>query len=213
MTRVAALRTALSPGLASWIAACALAEGIGMTASAAASRAAAQLGDNLPAALAIIVLGGLVEGSALGLLQGDWLGRRFAGMSRLAWFAVTVIIAGLGWAGASLPGLGASSDGGEPPIALVLLGALALGAAMGALLGVAQALVLRRVARHAWRWVGISALAWAPAMAVIFGGAMLPDASWTTPAVILLGTATGVVAGAVLGAISGWLMPSVDRRH
>jgi hypothetical protein len=200
-----------TPTLAAWIAACALAEAIGMGAAAAASRAATDVSSSgLGPALGIIVLGGLVEGSALGALQGWWLARRFPGLPRMSWLVVTIVVAGLGWAAASLPGLGASSTGGEPPVALVVLGALALGAVMGALLGAAQALVLRKHVRHPWRWVSISALAWAPAMAIIFTGAMLPDASWSTPTVVVLGVATGIVAGAVLGGVSALRMRDVD---
>jgi len=180
-----------------------------MAAAAAASRAANEA-SGLGSALAIIVLGGLVEGAALGALQGWWLARRFPGVSRMSWLVVTIVVAGLGWAAASLPGLGASSTGGEPPLALVVLGALALGAVMGALLGTAQALVLRTHVRHPWRWVSISALAWAPAMAIIFTGAMLPDASWPTPAVVVLGSATGIVAGAVLGGVSALRIRDLD---
>lgn len=199
------------PTLASWIAACALAEGIGMTAAAAASRAAGEVGGGrLGAALGIIVLGGLVEGSALGALQGWWMANRFPGLSRGSWLLVTVVVAGFGWAAASLPGLGAASTDAEPPVGLVIVGAIALGALMGALLGAAQALVLRKHVRHPWRWVSISALAWAPVMAVIFVGAMMPDASWSTPAVILLGSATGIVAGAILGAVTGLRMRDID---
>jgi hypothetical protein len=199
-----------SPTLVSWIAACALAEGIGMTAAAAASQAAGEAGgDRLGLALGTIILGGLIDGSALGVLQGWWLAHRFPGLSRTSWLLVTVVVAGLGWAAAS-QAAGEASTGGEPPLVLIVLGALALGAVMGALLGAAQALVLRRVVRRPWRWVSISALGWAPAMAVIFSGATLPDASWSTPAVILLGSASGIVAGAILGAVTGWRIPEVD---
>jgi len=212
MTSVAASRliSRRVPTLASWIAACALAEGIGMTAASAASRAANEVGGGFLGALGVIVLGGLVEGSALGLLQSWWLAHRFPGLSRAWWSVVTVVVAGLGWAAASLPGLGAASDGDQPPLLLIVLGALSLGAVMGALLGAAQALVLRKAVRHPWRWVSINALAWAPAMAIIFVGAMLPDARWLTPTVILLGSATGIIAGAVLGAVTGWRIPDVD---
>jgi len=197
------------PALAAWIAACALAEGIGMGAAAAASRAANDV-NGFGSALAIIVLAGLVEGAALGALQGWWVARRFPGVSRMSWLVITIAVAGLGWAAASLPGLGASSTGGEPALALVVLGALALGALMGALLGVAQALVLRKHVRHPWRWVSISALAWAPAMGIIFTGAMLPDASWSTPAVVVLGSATGLIAGSVIGGVSALRIRDLD---
>lgn len=81
---------------------------------------------------------------------------------------------------------------------------------MGALLGAAQATGLRRHARHPWRWIGISVAAWAPTMAVIFLGATAPGADWPGPAVAALGTVTGLAAGAVLGLVSGWLLPTLD---
>ena len=50
-----------------WVAACAAAETVGMTAAAGAARVA----DGLPtsAALSVVVAGGLVEGTALGVAQ------------------------------------------------------------------------------------------------------------------------------------------------
>ena len=87
--------------------------------------------------------------------------------------------------------------------------AAGLGLVMGAVLGVGQALVLRHHVRHPWRWVSISAAAWTPAMVVIFTGATVPDASWPTAAVMVLGALTGGLAGAVLGLVSIALMPSL----
>ena len=81
---------------------------------------------------------------------------------------------------------------------------------MGAVLGVVQAPALRGAVRHHWRWVGVSAVAWTPTMAIIFVGATLPDASWSIPVTILCGAITGVLAGSVLGLVSGALMPVLD---
>jgi deazaflavin-dependent oxidoreductase (nitroreductase family) len=47
-------------------------------------------------------------------------------------------------------------------------------------------------------------------MAVIFAGATLPDSSWSATEVLLTGVLTGVVAGATLGLVSGWFLPSLD---
>lgn len=187
-----------------WLVACVVAEGIGMTAAASAARAS----EGLPgyAALAILVTGGLIEGTALGVLQAAWLARRFPGLSRLSWIATTVLIAGLGWALASAPSSLGDQDGAAPAPAFILLMAAGLGLAMGAVLGVGQAVVLRHHVRHPWRWVSISAVAWTPAMVVIFTGATIPDAAWRTGAVIALGALTGVVAGAILGLVSIALM-------
>jgi hypothetical protein len=81
---------------------------------------------------------------------------------------------------------------------------------MGTVLGAAQASVLRTHVRHPWRWVGASAAAWAPAMAVIFLGATAPGADWSGPLVAALGAVTGLLAGSVLGLVTWWFLPSLD---
>ena len=192
--------------LRAWIAACAAAEAIGMTAAASAARLADAAADPM-VGLALVVAGGLVEGVALGVLQALVLARWLPGLRRGWWIAVTVVIAGIGWAVASLPSQLPGASGGEPPLWVVIAGALLLGAVMGTAIGSGQAFVLSNTVRHPARWVGISALAWAPTMAVIFLGATAPDATWPTPVVIALGALTGAVAGAVLGLVSGVLSP------
>lgn len=191
-----------------WVIACAAAEGIGMTASAFAARAS----EGLPGygALAVVVAGGLIEGTALGVLQATWLARRFPGLSRLGWIVVTVLIAGVGWALASAPSALGEPGGAQPDIVLVPLMAAGLGLAMGAVLGAGQALVLRHHVRHPWRWIWVSAAAWTPAMLVIFTGATIPDATWPTAPVVVLGALTGVVAGACLGVVSLALMGTLE---
>jgi hypothetical protein len=188
-----------------------------MTAAATAARASDALvgTPTTPMAVAVVlafaVAGGLVEGGALGALQSRVLGRWRPTVRRAWWFGSTMVVAGLGWAAASAPAaLASPDDGGEPPFGLVIMGALALGAVMGAVLGAAQAPALRDAVRHSWRWVGVSAVAWTPTMAIIFVGATLPDASWSIPVTVLCGAITGVVAGAVLGLVSGGLMPVLD---
>ena len=196
--------------VAQWVVSCAMAEGIGMTASAVASRVAEDR--PIGAALTLVVLGGLIEGLALGLLQASWLARRFPGINKAAWVIGTVLVAGVGWAAASSPSLLGRDGGTQPAPALLAVMAGGLGAVMGALLGAVQSFVLRRHVAHAWRWVGVSALAWAPAMVVIFVGATAPDETWRDLAVILLAAITGVVAGGVLGIVSGPLISTLDSR-
>ncbi len=203
--------------VARWTALCALAEAIGMTAAAAAAKASqALVGDPkghaaIAAALSLVVAGGLVEGIALGALQAAGLRRWLPTLSRRRWLLVTAAVAGLGWAVASAPGvLSGSGDGSTPPPLLVIGGGFALGAAMGALLGAAQAPGLRGLVRHHRRWLGINAAGWAPAMAIVFFGATAPGSDWSVVAVVLTGTATGALAGAVLGLITGSALPRLD---
>jgi hypothetical protein len=204
--------------LTRWTALCATAEAIGMAAAATAAKTSQALvgepGDGRESALALclVVGGGLVEGIALGALQAAGLGRLLPGLNRRRWLLITVAVAGVGWAAASAPAAlpGADDAGATPPLALILGGALLLGAVMGALLGAAQATVLRGQVRHPRRWVGANLAAWAPAMVVIFLGASAPEADWPGPTVVLLGALTGLGAGASLGLVSGWFLPTLD---
>ena len=184
-----------------------------MTAAALAARAADQLSGGVVGsslALVIIVLGGLVEGTALGVVQAVLLGHVFPRLRRRRYIVITVLVAGLGWAAASAPGVLAGDSGGAPPsLLLVLPGAAAIGALMGVLLGAAQAWALGGAVTRPWRWVSANAIAWAPAMAVIFLGATAPDASWPLQAVLGIALLTGAAAGTVLGVVTRAFLPSL----
>jgi MFS family permease len=193
---------------ARWVLACAAAETVGMAAAAGATRLADGLDPLI--ALGVVVAAGLVEGTALGVLQAaalrDLLDRR----RRRAWALVTVVVAGLGWAAGSAPATLAGDSGGatSPPWAVILLGAAALGLAMGALLGAAQATALRGAVRHPWRWVTASAAGWTVTMTVIFVGASSAGATWSWSVLVAYGALTGAVGGAALGLVTGlWLVP------
>lgn len=192
-----------------WVAACAAAETVGMTAAAGA----AVLADGLsgPPALGVVVAGGLVEGTALGIAQASVLARIAPALSRVRYLAATVVVAGLGWAAASAPSVvGDGGDAEQPPVVLVVLGAVALGLVLGVVLGTAQALTLRGVVRHPGRWVVANAAAWPLAMALIFVGATLPGAGWSAASVVVMGALTGAIAGTVLGLVSGLFLPTLS---
>jgi len=191
-----------------WVAACAAAEGIGMAASAGAARGSEHLGTGT--GLALILLGGLVEGAALGVLQSGILAHTL-GSRRRTWVLATVLAAGLGWAAGSAPAtVSGDSDSTSPGLALVLLGALAIGLTLGPVLGLAQALALRTRVRHPFRWVLANAAGWAVAMPVIFLGATTAGSTWSWPSLVLYGAVTGAVAGGALGAVTGLWLPSLD---
>jgi hypothetical protein len=191
-----------------WVLACTVAETFGMAVSAGSARAAGELGTL--AGLLLVLAGGLAEGTALGLLQGSVLRDRLGGR-RTGWVLATVLVAGLGWAAGSAPAaLSGDDTGGGPALALVLLGAAAIGLLMGAVLGAVQATVLRHHVRHPWRWSTANACGWAVAMPVVFLGATTAGAGWPWPVVVGYGAATGAVAGAALGAVTGAWLPSLD---
>ncbi|MGZ4536078.1 MAG: site-2 protease family protein [Nocardioidaceae bacterium] len=187
-----------------------------MTASAGAAKASQAMvagtasGSARWGGLAVVVAGGLVEGLALGLAQHTGLARWLPRLGRARWVLVTLAIAGIGWAAASAPAALSPDTGGSGPAWPVLaLGGVGLGLVMGAVLGGAQAVVLRPHVRYPWRWVGANLLAWAVAMPVIFVGASSPSSDSPVLAVVALGTVVGVLAGTALGLVSGWFLPSL----
>jgi len=204
-----------------WVARCALAETVGMTAAAAAART----GDRLVGTptttrdsatlISLAVAGGVVEALALGAATAGPLRRLAPTLPRRRWIAVTTAVAGLSWAAgmvpAALPVQDGASSAGSPALGLILAGALAIGLGTGALLGAAQAFVLRTHVRHPWRWCAASTAAWPLPMAVIFAGASTPDPTWPTWQVLLLAAATGTVAGTLLGLVLGRLAPTLTE--
>jgi len=188
-----------------------------MTAAASAAAASRSLvgepagAGEVAASLTLVVAGGLAEGTALGLAQ-SWAFRRVVPRLRARRYVlVTVLVAGLGWAAASLPGtLAGPGDGAGPPVLLVVAGGAGLGALMGAMLGSAQAVALRGSVARPGAWVPANAVAWTPAMAVVFLGATTAGGSWTVPVLAGWGAVTGPVAGAVLGRILGSWVPRLS---
>lgn len=113
-------------------------------------------------------------------------------------------MAGLGWAAASAPGVfsGDSGRDAEPALLVVVAAALGLGAVMGAVLGAAQAMTVRRLVPRPTRWVLANTIAWPPTMAAILIGATTPESGWPTVAVAALAAITGIAAGVQCSASS-----------
>lgn len=192
-----------------WIAACAAAEALGMTAAAAAAMVADTMTG--PAALSVVVAGGLFEGTALGTAQATVLARVAPALSRARYLAATIVVAGLGWAAASAPAVLREGGGDEQPsLLLVIVAAGALGAVLGLVLGLAQAYALRGAVRHPRRWVVANTAAWPATMALIFVGATMPDAGWAAASVLVTGALTGAVAGTALGLVTGLFVPTLS---
>lgn len=192
-----------------WVAACAAAGTVGMAAAAGA----AVLADEMtgPAALGVVIAAGLVAGAALGLAQAPVLARVAPTSVRARYLAATLLVAGLGWAGASAPSvLGGGGDAEQPPLLLVVPGAAAFGLVLGLVLGAAQAVTLRGAVRHPGRWVAANATAWPVAMVLVLLGATVPGAGWPAVSVFAVGALTGAVAGAVLGLVSGLFLPTLS---
>jgi hypothetical protein len=195
-----------------WVITCAVAELIGIGAAAAWWITMDLIAPD-PVSLAgkatIVVsksLSGLFEGAALGVLQAVVLRRIYPRLSLPHWVALTVSLAIFGWAvGSAIPMFLTFGDAEpiEPPVSMILGFASAFGLLVGALFGAVQAFALWRAAHHSHWWIAVNAAGWAVALPVIYVGASLPDESTTTAQVVAVGLVSGILAGTLLGAITG----------
>lgn len=165
-----------------------------------------------------VALCACVEGALLGLAQG-WLLRGIRRRLAFDWTLATV--AGL------LLGRFIEYTADLSPVAGALLRSpfivqISAGAALGAIVGAAsgsfQALLLRGVIRHPYRWIAVCGAAWAltlPALLVVgFAGEQLSGIPVWRAAVALLVLFAGIGAGT--GAIEGlgltWLLQAPERQ-
>ncbi len=169
----------------------------------------------------ILLLVGVLQGLILGFSQ--WLVLRHYIHNASRWILVTTIGAFFAW----LIGLIASMAIAfalvlEGLRATALLGGLALlGAGIGAILGLAQWLVLReyvraRIRQVGW-WMAANALAWSLGLLVAFIGVGMLKSNGFSIKMSLISAATGSVMGTVIGVITGialvWLLKPRWQQH
>lgn len=156
----------------------------------------------------LLHLMGLLEGVVLGVAQWLVLRRYIRHLGQ--WIAITAIAALFAW----LVGLKASSLllffvglhqtlTAEMQTQAMLKGIFLLGAWVGGFLGFAQWLVLKHHIRRAVWWVFANAFAWALGLVIAFLGTGLIHGAPLNLETALVGTATGLTMGAVVGAITG----------
>lgn len=203
-----------------WVAANAFAELFGLGAVATAGLLLFQqagepdsVGGALAFAAVFVVLGGF-EGLVVGVAQNAVLRTRLPAVH--GWVRATVAGAMVAWALGMVPSTvmnlmqGASrgaEPAAEPALGLVLLLAAGLGAVAGPVLAAFQWRVLRKVIlRRAWQWLPANAAAWALGMPVIFLGAQANEIT-ADPLVIAGIVALALfAAGALVGAVHGWIL-------
>ncbi|HBY95114.1 MAG TPA: hypothetical protein DEP84_14345 [Chloroflexi bacterium] len=162
------------------------------------------------AAIVLVTASGAIEGVIVGLLQWSVIRRPFPVVPRRSWVIATVAGAVVAWFFGSLPSTlidmgGQATDAAvqEPPAAMVLLLAAAMGVFLGLVLGYPQWRVLRSAVHGAWLWLPANCAAWAVGMPTIFAaidlaqrGPSLAGAFATIAVGLLL---TGALVGAVHG--------------
>ena len=198
-----------------WIAANALGEVLGLGVAALIAVAVAQA-HGLPPAEEIVVVTaaflviGAYEGAIVGAAQWLVLRRLLPSLRAKRWIGATMGGAVIAWMLGRVPSALAdwkSVSGGvgqpAPSLPMLILLSAAAGAALGAILGVAQWLVLRGHVRRAGVWIGANVLGWAAGMPLIFVAAGLPGAHWSLLSIAALLLVTVGATGAVVGAIEG----------
>lgn len=180
----------------------------------------------IPVALLGVILGGLCEGSIVGSLQWLVLRRPIPPIHWREWAIATAVGAGIAWALGMLPSVlmsfvPAQSSANSSQVFNVTgpttyLLAIAMGIALGAILGTAQWAVLRRYVPSAGWWILANAIAWAVGMALVFAGmGFIPDNGAVTAGIIAVLILFVALAGMLVGAIHGlaliWLLRERDR--
>lgn len=168
---------------------------------------------------------GIIAGSILGFFQHRVLRWPLPYLTEANWILVTIAGAAVAWLATStavtLTGVDAASST-EPISGTYLLVAAGFGLAVGAVVGLPQAMALSRWSTLAWNWLWAHSLAWVVgALLVYVALAMAPE----QPALLdvvpyALGglLVAGVVVGAIHGVVLVWLVgerliPSEYPRH
>lgn len=213
-------------GWARWTWATGAAEAIGLGVAAAAAGVGFQLfgePDSVSGAAGIVtlaVLGGAVEGAAVGSVQSHFLRHHYPLLRVRRYITVSALAAAACWYVGMLPSTlvsllqdvdeAATSSTQGPQLLVMALGGMVLGGVLGAALGAAQAWVLVGAVARPARWVTANVVGWAIAMVVIMVGASIPDDVWPLALLLLLGAMTGLFAGLVVGAVTGACVVWID---
>jgi hypothetical protein len=176
--------------------------------------------------LLAVALGAVCEGGIVGTLQWLVLRRPAPSIRWGVWVGATALGAGIAWALGMVPSAVMSFVPAQPsadstqgfdiagPAMLPL--AATMGIALGAILGAAQWIVLRRHVPRAGWWIPANAIAWAVGMALVFTGmGFIPDSGGATTGIIAAVIICVALAGIAVGAIHGlaliWLLRKRDR--
>ena len=180
----------------------------------------------VPVALLGITLGALCEGSIVGGLQWLVLRRPIPELRWREWATATGVGAAFAWALGMIPSTVISFMSEQAPVGndqgfapaewAVLLLAAAMGAILGAVLGGAQWVALRRYAPRAGWWIAANAVAWAAGMTLVFvGTGFIPESGVMTAGAMATLIVWVALAGIAVGAIHGlaliWLLRGRDR--
>jgi len=153
--------------------------------------------------LPALVVGGMVEGAALGAAQALVLRPVLPGFRTTAWVVATSAAAGLAWLVGMLPST-THETWSTWPVGGVTVAAILLGGVLLISIGTAQALVMPAGTPRAYTWVWWTALGWcAGLMAFTMVAPPLWRAGQLPVAIALIGVAGGAVMAIAMSAVTG----------
>jgi hypothetical protein len=193
-----------------WVLLCALAEFLGIAAAALWYGAANVLfGEpaEFSARLAVwlvMSLAAVPEGLILGGLQATGIRWFIPKVSACKWILATVAVGFLGWAiGIAVPMFLYTVEGHkiepQPNLTATAGFATAFGASVGAVFGLAQALVLPTDTQGKIQWTLANAVGWAIALPLIYAAAQLAAEYHGWPMRVAVWAIGGLAAGATIG--------------
>ena len=153
--------------------------------------------------LPILVVGGIVEGAALGGAQALVLRGVLPGFRSSAWVVATSLAAGFAWLLGMLPSATRAMWSTWPTGAVAVAGT-ALGAVLLMSIGTAQALVIPAGTPRAYAWIWWTALGWCAGLVTFTVVATPLWHEGQAPAlIVLIGVAGGLAMAVVMAGVTG----------
>jgi hypothetical protein len=153
--------------------------------------------------LPILVVGGIVEGAALGGAQALVLRRVLPGFRSTAWVVATSVAAGFAWLLGMLPSA-TQATWSTWPTAWVVVAATLLGAVLLLSIGTAQTWVMPAGIPSAHVWIWWTALGWCAGLATF---TVVAPPLWhegqSAAVIALIGAAGGVAMAVAMAAVTG----------
>ena len=160
--------------------------------------------------LGVAVVGGLLAGSILAWFQYTALKHRYPELSWTGWWGNTTLAFIAGWILAIVPSLaftGANSmvtvvPPFGVPLYTALFGSILFGGLLGAFIGYAQWLKLRKYRKRAGEWVSLNVFGWAQGLfLIVLTGILLQEPTLLTT-FLLSGVGGGLVAAVCIALIT-----------
>ncbi len=168
--------------------------------------------------LGVALAGGLIAGTILAWFQYRALKRRYSDLSWTGWWGNTVIAFVAGWILAIAPSFAYTGENAIQqvippfgiPVYTAMYGSIIFGGLMGAFIGFAQYLELRKHREKASSWIGMNVFGWALGLFLIVVLGLLFGEQLSV--FLLTGVAGGLVAALCIAGITSTFFRKVEGK-